>query len=517
MSIIRLQGEKEKREGTFYEFDSSQKPLGEGGMGKVYRGKQINMHNTSMSRDVAIKFMFAGLPPNVIQRAENEASIRIHNDNLIEMMGFLAVEDRTPNGNVAYRYHVVSELLIGVSLSDLIQGIVTDQNGSPMPYAQTLYKMYTSTPEQFAVQVIKKILSGIMALHDAGYIHRDIDPSNVMITRDGKIKLIDFGIAKKVDGLMSHDRNLTTAGQFMGKPQYAAPELIIGDLKNQNKPTDIYAIGILLFQLITGHLPFEGPSNVVLNSHLHNKLPLNQIKDKRLRDILKRATDKDCTKRYQSAAEFRADLDAYLLKRPKKGFSLGGVFSNKPLLYGAIAAIVVVVGVVVGLLLRPMPDSNSATSTNKNATTDHVAKSMDIRGRLWNPDTAGEAFEELKAKSEAGDDDSKFLMSRLYAVSSGPFTLNDGYLRMQANLKDVISQDPVKAHTLLQEIISKNPEYYQALYELGCDYYEGKPLSGNEDMDLLKAKSLLEKALKLADKANDDVYKKKIESLLSRY
>ena len=310
MAIIKLQGEKEKLQGIYYEFDANSKPLGEGGMGKVYRGRRVNMQ-THETRDVAIKFMFAGLPPNVIQRAEDEANIRIQHDNLVEMMGFLSVENRMPNGAVSVRYHVVSELLTGVALSDLLQGEITDQFGNAIPYAQSLYQTYNADPEKFAVTVIKKILSGIMALHDAGYIHRDIDPTNIMITQDEKIKLIDFGIAKKVDGLKTHDRNLTTAGQFMGKPQYAAPELIIGDLKNQNKPTDIYAIGILLFQLIVGHLPFEGPSNVVLNAHLREKMPLKQIKDSGLRKIIERATNKDCTKRYQSAAEFRAALDSW--------------------------------------------------------------------------------------------------------------------------------------------------------------------------------------------------------------
>ena len=76
MAIIKLQGEKEKREGYYYEFDTTSTPLGEGGMGKVYRGRRINI-NTGEVRDVAIKFMFAGLPERVIQRAENEANIRI--------------------------------------------------------------------------------------------------------------------------------------------------------------------------------------------------------------------------------------------------------------------------------------------------------------------------------------------------------------------------------------------------------------------------------------------------------
>ena len=90
MAIIRLQGDQEKKQGLYYEFDTKSHPLGEGGMGKVYRGRRINMH-TSETRDVAIKFMFSGLPATTITRARNEANIRIQHENLVEMMGFLDV------------------------------------------------------------------------------------------------------------------------------------------------------------------------------------------------------------------------------------------------------------------------------------------------------------------------------------------------------------------------------------------------------------------------------------------
>lgn len=518
MAIVKLQGEQEKRQGIYYEFDNAQKPLGEGGMGKVFRGRQVNVY-TNTTRDVAIKFMFAGLPPNVIKRAEDEANIKIHNENLVEMMGFLTIEDQANNGTKMVRYHVVSELLIGVSLSDLIQGIVTDQSGQEMPYAQALYKMYNTAPEQFAVLIIKKLLSGIMALHDAGYIHRDIDPSNIMITRDEKVKLIDFGIAKKVGGLKTHDRNLTTAGQFMGKPQYAAPELIVGDLKNQNKPTDIYAIGVMLFQLITGHLPYEGPSNVVLNAHLHSKMPLKQVKDSQLRKILERATEKDCTKRYQSAAEFRVDLDSY-----SNGGGSNKKFDTKILAYaaaGVLALSIVVLALIKFINPNPNPDEPTLVAEQIDETKDTAhqnhASFTNVRKQLLDPDQAKAAFATLQKMADEGDVDAKFTLSRLYAISSGPYILSDDYLNMQANLKDEIQPDAVQAHEMLKEIISDHSDYYPALCELAYDYYAGKPLSGNDDINLRRAKSLLESALVYANNAEDIPYKNKINSLLERY
>ena len=523
MAKIKLQGEKEKQVGIYYEFDTSSKLLGEGGMGKVYRGKRINVH-THETREVAIKFLYSGLPQNVIQRAENEANIRIMHDNLVEMMGFLSVETRMADGMVSVRHHVVSELLMGVSLSDLLQGILTDRDGNIVPFAQMLYNMYNNDPEQFAVTVTKKILSGIMALHDAGYIHRDIDPSNIMITRDGKIKLIDFGIAKQVDGLKPHDRNLTTAGQFMGKPQYAAPELIIGDIKNQNKPTDIYAIGVLLFQLTTGHLPFEGPANVVLNAHLRSDMPLKQIRNPRLRRIIAKATEKDCTKRYQSAALFRAELDS-LAGTDNTTYIFGMTLAKFAAVAGTVVVsitLLVCMAVFIPKLISSGKDKTDEEQTivqkeTEKEATPSINEMPAIRRQMLNPSEAKEGFANLTAEAESGDIEALFVMSRLYAISSGSFTLGDEYVTMQANLEGTVSPDPAKAHKILTQIAETKPNYYPALYELACNYYEGPNLTGGEARNLRYAKDLLDKAYKYASEAEDPVYVNKISALLRKY
>ena len=200
MAIIRLQGDSERQKHIYYEFDSNDRPLGEGGMGKVYKGRCID-ERTGMSKDVAIKFMFSDLPDHAIERARREASIQLHNDNLVEMLGFIETSEKNVMGETIKRYHVVSELLEGVMLDDLLQGKVTDQTGHLIPFADRLYQEYRNNPYMFAVTIIRSVLSGVMALHDAGYIHRDIDPTNIMITKNGHIKLIDFGIAKAINTL----------------------------------------------------------------------------------------------------------------------------------------------------------------------------------------------------------------------------------------------------------------------------------------------------------------------------
>lgn len=341
MAIIRLQNEFEKN--IYYEYDSSSKPLGEGGMGRVFRGKRIETNSQGVvlrERNVAIKCMYDNLPEHVIMRARREASIRIKSLNLIEMIDFVEVK----KGQNVY-YHVVSELLDGVNLDELLEGRVDNHDGSPNPFAKKLYNQYQQNRKAFIGMVFRGLLSGISVLHDQGYIHRDIDPSNIMITSDGVVKLIDFGIAKKIDDLVTTDKQLTTDGQFAGKVCYAAPELVLGDLKHQSYTTDIYALGITLFQFATGHLPFEGAFTDVYKNQLNSKLPLKEVNDKALRAIIDKATEKEQRKRYLSAAEFRVAIDEWMSNND------GNVDGKKKInMLITVMALAVVVGGAIYLL-----------------------------------------------------------------------------------------------------------------------------------------------------------------------
>lgn len=308
MLIKRLQGQLEKRNGYYYEFDMHSKPIGEGGMGVVYKGFKI-YEITGNRSVVAIKAMFDGLPAEVYERAEREASIRLRNDNLVEMLGFISETEIDPYGMHKNKYYVVSEYLNGVVLSDLLTGQFKDKDGIEIPYAKQLYTDYISEKEKTSIEIIRCVLSGILALHDKGYIHRDIDPTNIMVTDEGTIKLIDFGIAKYVRSLGTIDKSLTSAGKFIGKAEFASPELVLGDVRNQGYPTDIYAIGILFYQLLVGKLPFTGSKYEVLQMQLNDKVPVKHIKNPLLAKIVKKATEKNKSDRYSSVAELRVEID----------------------------------------------------------------------------------------------------------------------------------------------------------------------------------------------------------------
>ena len=198
---------------------------------------------------------------------------------------------------------------------------------------------------------------------------------------------------------------------------------------------------------------------------------------------------------------------------------------KKVAIIGGIAAAVIVL-VVCLVVLLPKGGTDQETNVVENVeTTDEGQQNVsnstlsvpDVRKQLLNPSEAKKGLQGLKELAASGNVEAKFILSRLYAVSSGSFTLNDDFVTMQANLKKEISQSPSKAHRLLGEIVKADGNYYPALYELACDYYEGPSLTGGEARNLRYAKDLLDKAYKYASEAEDPVYVNKISALLRKY
>lgn len=503
MSLYKIQGNTEKRKGIYYEFNSSDEPLGEGGMGKVYKGRCVD-ESTGKARNVAVKFMYSDLPPYAIEKARREAAIQFKHENLIEMLGFIETESKSVLGETLHHYHVVSELLEGVSLDKLFEGKLTDQNGNFVPFAEKLFKDYQQDVNHFAVEIIKNILSGLMTMHDAGYIHRDIDPTNIMITSDGKIKLIDFGIAKKMNSLTTHDKHLTQAGQFVGKPEYAAPELVLGAINEQNQTTDIYAIGILLFQCIIGHVPFEGDRNEILQKQLHSPLPLKLIKHRGLRKIIETATEKSRAKRFQSAAEFRVALEKIDLNGG------GGGFERKPIYYiiGGIAACAIIIGGITLYNPKTEPTSLPPTDIVKTLTYDDAVVSL-------NKGDGIKGMETLQKLSDDGNTKATYLLSRIYFKSKlADDFLPDTIASLQKNLN--IKIDNKEAHTLLLKAVEQDPKNYHALYELACDFWKAdQRTDAVPERDGDRAESYFYQALTYAKESNDKFYIEKISSYLA--
>lgn len=360
MKIIRLQGIAEKRAGIYYEYDADSQPLGEGGMGRVFKGFRVN-ERTGERLPIAIKAIYENIPERVIDRARREAAIQLDHENLIRMYGFVEDEDETSGRT---HYHVIMELLVGVTLEDMLKGVTQDKNGLQIPFAADLYGQYLNNRIDAIVRIMKALLSGLMALHDRGIIHRDIDPSNIMITFDNKIKLIDFGICKQIVSLASQDKGLTASGVFMGKVNYAAPELVLGDVSNQNYTTDIYAAGIILYQLVAGHLPFFGTDQEILTANLRSAIPLREIKNSDVKKIIRKATEKSQQKRFQSVAEMRVELEHIRFRRNDNPFTVR--------LLAIAACALAIIGLTVGVILIS-DDNATSKAINDMVRSDSVA------------------------------------------------------------------------------------------------------------------------------------------------
>ncbi|MGM9759871.1 MAG: protein kinase [Parabacteroides sp.] len=531
--MITIQGTNEKRLGIYYEVNENEPPLGVGGMGQVFRGCRVEANG--VRKEVAIKFLFDDLPDHVIERARREASIQIHNENLVEMFGFIQVDEVVSSGVTRPHYHVVSELLHGVMLFDLLKGKTTDNNGEEIAFAAELYQMYTHNRNEFALFIIKNLLAGILALHDKGFIHRDIDPSNIMITADGKVKLIDFGIAKQLTTLVTQDKQLTTTGQFMGKAAYAAPELVHGDVRHQNATTDIYAVGILFFQLVTGELPFDGATNDVLNMQLHKKVPLKLITSKGIRNVIAKATEKKQADRYQSAAEFRVAVEQIKLSEPSIAERL---FEQKKMVAAAgIGLLLIVCGWGVSKMIssheqekelalieqQRLKEERIAELENKiidsyesvselDSITGIVVKSSALLTEealqdLLNPSNASNGVQLLRKvvdKKYQTSAEAAYWLGRLQYEGKDPL---DSVQHVKQQIVNVLEGNNRAAHELIELAVQLDSTSYKALYELGCDYYAGKIRTGNAvDRDSEKALEYFKRGYRFAQEKKDNYY-----------
>ena len=505
-------------------------------MGQVLRGVRVNERN-GLRQDVAIKFLFEDLPAHAVERAKREASIQISNENLVEMFGFIEVVEPRAGREPLRRYHVVSELLQGVMLFDLLNGKTTDKYGNEVPYAQELYSKYQNDKFGFAVLIVKNILSGLMALHDKGYIHRDLDPSNIMITVDRKIKIIDFGIAKQLDSLNTQDQQLTSTGQFIGKAAYAAPELVLGDVHHQDKTTDIYAVGIMLYQFIVGSMPFEGTMAELIKHQLNDKIPLKAVPYKAIRRIISKATAKSQRDRYQSAAEMRVDLehltkaDATPSKTVIDGVTtqMAEIGGNKKRIgiIGAVAAAIVAVAVIVPIALSGNNDDSQSAEqpvavkvVNPQPQPKPEVSIAELSDKAMamltaNADSAQlqEGIEQLQkiAAKYSGEKDAAKSIAMLAALTQpNDVTISTERIKSLRELTaDLMSRDATKGHELALQATEADPTCYQALFELATDYAAAdKRIKKGQDSDFKKALELYQKGQQYARQSNDSEYVK---------
>jgi serine/threonine-protein kinase len=264
--------------------------LGQGGMGTIYEAVHLGVE-----RPVAIKFLNRDLAatPEARQRFEREAKAagRIGHDNICEALDFGVDE-------AGFQFYVMP-LLRGRSLA--LELRLT----GPLPAAR-------------AFDIAGQALSALAAAHAAGLVHRDLKPGNIFLTtlgdRDDFVKVLDFGISKAIEGRLFDDdpETLTRSGAVLGTPHYMAPEQARGD-KDLDGRVDLYALGVILYEMLTGRRPFVGQSHGEIFWKVWNEpvVPPRQIRPDlppALQDIVLRAMARDRALRFPSTEAMRSAL-----------------------------------------------------------------------------------------------------------------------------------------------------------------------------------------------------------------
>jgi serine/threonine-protein kinase len=251
--------------------------LGAGGMGEVYLG-----HDRLLDRNVAVKILrpqFIADPVFVARfLREATAAARLSHPNVVAIFD-AGSDDET--------HYIVMEHIQGRTLRQEL-----DEHG-PLPAEE-------------AVAIGSAVAAALQAAHAQGLIHRDVKPGNVMLTDDGRVKVVDFGIARVADAAP-----ITQTAALLGTPQYLAPEQAQGS--SLDARADLYALGVCLYELLTGSPPFaDGTPVAIAYRHIHEQpRPPSQLRPDMpawLESVVLKAMAKDPQARYQTAADLRADL-----------------------------------------------------------------------------------------------------------------------------------------------------------------------------------------------------------------
>ena len=276
--------------------------LGEGGMGAVYMAE-----DTKLNRKVALKFLPAEMiaDPERLKRFEREAQTvaALNHPNIVTIY---SVEEHQ---GVPF---IAMELVEGRSLAELIP------------------------PEGLKLEGIFNlaipIADAVSAAHERGISHRDLKPGNIMVSSDGRVKVLDFGLAKlfqetgSADAMTLSTQTLTKTGHALGTVTYMAPEQLKG--KSPDQRADIFSLGIVLYQMASGKRPFQGETSAeIISSILRDAPPpVTDLKielPSHLGRIVKRCLEKNPNHRYQTAAELRSELEVL-----KREIDSGSVFEE---------------------------------------------------------------------------------------------------------------------------------------------------------------------------------------------
>jgi len=311
--------------------------VGTGAFGTVWRAR-----DTQLDRTVAIKIPRQDQLDSVETEKflrEARAAAQVQHPNIVN------VHEVGREGETVY---IVSDFIKGLTLGDWLTG--------------------KRPSHREAAEMVGKVASALHHAHEAGVIHRDVKPSNIMLDADGEPHLMDFGLAKREAGEVT----ITVDGKVLGTPAYMSPEQARGEGHQVTRRSDVYSVGVVLFELITGERPFRGNMRMLLHQVLNEEAPSPRKVDpkvpKDLETICLKCLEKEPAKRYASAGEVAGELERFVRGEPVQARRVSKIerawrwSKRNPVVAGllGVAGVSLLISAVLAIgylnALRPLPE-----------------------------------------------------------------------------------------------------------------------------------------------------------------
>lgn len=275
----------------WYMYDQSEPPLGSGAMGTVYLGRSCSNPQIKVAiKRVTEQYTNIG---SIRERAKIEASLLFRHSHLVEMIGYCEL---APDHGPIF---LVSNLVQGITLDKYVKNNLQKQPNAIEKICRTMFP----------------VLDALDFLHSKNIIHLDVKPSNIMVENGYNIRLMDLGIVYTSETLSINNKGM------IGTPQYAAPEQCTKEQlagASVDATTDIYEAGVTLYEMLTNYNPFDAPTiEEIINRLYSEELPYVQDVPKGLINVLRKATAKKQSDRYQSCKELKKAILNSLTAKPK--------------------------------------------------------------------------------------------------------------------------------------------------------------------------------------------------------